>query len=273
MINAKTKLNIVIGYPLSHTQSPLLHNNLYQSLYINAVLLAFANKDLKLIIATIKTLAVELTAVTMSFKEEILSYVDTQSPEVKVLKAANTIIQRDGKLHAYNTDTDGIAYALREISVTDKQVLILGAGGSARAVGYFLRQHKARILWSNRTLAKAIDLKNHFGGEIINTQDINKLSPDIIINTTPIGMMPEINFSPLENYKFKSHQIIFDIIYNPSETKLLKEASQQGAQIINGLEMFVGQGIKQIELWTGQDITSETEKIKSIIKILQGNLK
>ena len=111
MINQKTQLNMVIGFPLEHTKSPLLHNSVYHALSINAVLLAFPNKDLPSLIKTIKTLSIGLTAVTMPFKEKIIKYLDDYSPEVEALKAANTIILRQGKLHGYNTDVDGIKYA------------------------------------------------------------------------------------------------------------------------------------------------------------------
>src|ERR1700722_8159736 len=156
MITAKTRLNMVIGYPLTHSQSPLLHNLIYQALNIDAVLLAFAHTNIQALIETIKTLSVSLTAVTMPFKQKILDFIDPNncSDEVMHLSAANTLIQRDEKLYAYNTDIAGITYALRTIPLKNKRVLILGAGGAARAAGYVLKNQQAQLFWHNRTAEK-----------------------------------------------------------------------------------------------------------------------
>lgn len=250
-------LNAVIGYPLDHTQSPLLHNTLYQALDIPAVLLAFPNPKLKPLIQVIKTLGIELTAVTMPFKQEILKYLDYCSPEVTVLKAANTVIQNNGKLYGYNTDINGIEYALRELVITDKKVLIIGAGGAVRALGYFMQKNKAKIYWLNRTEKKLINIKKIFGGTVLNynneklQENINAM--DIIINATPLGMYPYIDVSPLPNIRFNSEQIIFDVIYNPVHTILLKQAEKNKVKkIIFGKDMFIGQGLRQIELWMEQ---------------------
>ena len=139
-VTNKTRLNTVIGYPLEHSQSPVLHDAVYQLLGINAVLLAQSHLQLKSLIQAIKTLSIELTAVTSPYKEKVIKYLDQYSSEVNVLQAANTIIQRDGKLHGYNTDIDGIAFALRNIAVRGKYVVVIGAGGAARVMGYFLKK-------------------------------------------------------------------------------------------------------------------------------------
>jgi shikimate dehydrogenase len=259
LINNKTHLNMVIGFPLAQTQSPLLHNTIYQARHLNAILLAFPYPDIEPLTQSIKTLTVELTAVTTPFKEVILKYLDYCSPEVNALKAANTVIQREGKLWGYNTDIDGIAYALRNITTTNKNALIIGAGGVARAVAYFLQKNNAHLFWLNRTKMKAINLAKIFGGSILDSGQINDLSFDIIINTTSLGMFPHLDISSLPNYDFKPNQIVFDLVYNPINTTLLSQAHKNGAKIISGLEMFIGQGLRQIELWTG-DNTIQTEK-------------
>jgi shikimate dehydrogenase len=266
MINQKTQLNMVIGYPLEHTESPLLHHSMYEALHINAVLLAFPHKRLSSIIKTIKTLSVELTAVTMPYKEKVLTYLDECSPEVKVLKAANTIIQRDGKLYGYNTDVDGIKYALRHTRLNKKNILLIGSGGAARAAAFVLKTNGAHLFWLNRTKSKALKIAKIFGGDVINLKELNDLPIDIIMNTTPLGMYPEIKISPLPNYPFKPHQTVFDMVYNPLETQLLKEAKKNRARIIHGLDMFIGQGIRQIELFTHKKIRSK--KIIDIEKLL-----
>ncbi len=250
---------MVIGYPLSQTCSPLLHNRVYEALNLDAVLLAFAHERVEPLMQAIKLLSVELTAVTMPFKEKIVNYLDYCSPEVKALKVANTIIQRKGKLWGYNTDIDGIAHALRNTPVSGKQVLIIGAGGAARAVGYFLKINKARLFWVNRTKKKALRLAQIFGGHVVDVTQLRDLHIDIIVNATPV--------SPLPNYRFNTKQTVFDLVYNPINTKLLKQAHKQGAKIISGLEMFISQGIRQIELWTGKTIHDKL--IKKIIKTVE----
>lgn len=253
IITAKTTLNMVVGYPLDHTQSPLLHNTIYQWLNISAVLLAFSHEDLAALMQSIKTLSIGLTAVTMPFKEKILPYMDACSEEVTALKAANTIIQRDHKLTAYNTDVAGIAYALRHESLQHKKVLILGAGGAARAAAYYAEKNQAELLWLNRTQAHAKRLAQHFGGEVISESEVHTLPIDVIINTTPLGLFPEIDHTPLPHYHFKPEQVVFDMVYHPINTRLVQEATAAGASIVSGLDMFIGQGMKQVELWSQQN--------------------
>lgn len=269
-VTNKTKLNMVIGYPLEHSQSPVLHETVYQLLDINAVLLAQPHSQLKSLIQAIKTLSVELTAVTIPYKEKVIKYLDQCSPEVNALKAANTLIQRDGKLYGYNTDIDGIAFALRDIAIKNKKVVVIGAGGAARAMGYFLKKNHAKILWMNRTQKKAITLATEFGGDVICHDELNIMPIDIIINTTAVGLYPHIEVSPLSDYVFSSHQVVFDMIYNPMMTQLLKQAKKHKAEIISGLDMFIGQGIKQIELLTGKCIHTP-KMIDTLRKVLIQN--
>lgn len=253
-VTNKTRLNMVIGHPLGHSKSPVLHNAVYQHLGIDAVLLAQPHLDINSLIHVIKTLNVALTAVTLPYKEKVISYLDKCSHEVNALQAANTIIQRDGKLHGYNTDIDGIAFALRHTVMQDKQVLIIGAGGAARAMGYFLKENNINPFWLNRTKARAMILAKKFGGEVIDRDNLNSINIDVIINATPVGLYPHTEASPLPDYNFYEHQTVFDMIYNPIMTHLLKEAAKGRANIISGLDMFIGQGLKQIELLTGNSI-------------------
>lgn len=245
-INAHTQLNIVIGNPIKHSLSPEFHQNVYKDLGINAVMLAIDNPDLSELVKSIKTLSIRLTAVTLPFKTEILKYVDCMSDDVKILQAANTLILRNGQIHAYNTDVAGIQAALNDMEIKDKKVLILGAGGSARAVAYALKDSGAKFLWLNRTTEKAQMLADQFGGQVVGPAELNQLHPDVIINATSVGMGSDL--SPLPDYAFHPNQIIFDLIYTPQETTLLKDAKIAGAKIISGIIMFQKQALKQIEL-------------------------
>lgn len=251
MLDSSTRLNLVIGYPLSHTKSPKLHQEIYRLKYCNAVMLAHPTQDLPATVQAIKTLSVGLTAVTIPHKEAILNYVDEQSEEVKALGAANTIINHNNTLTAYNTDINGIEHALRNISLHNKTVLIIGAGGAARAAAYVLQKNKANIVYLNRTAKRAHVLAKLFGGKVIHKDNVQDLDLDIaiIINTTPLGMHPNTETTPLPNYKFNSNQTVFDMVYNPVDTLLIKKAKSDGAQIISGEDMFLGQALKQIELF------------------------
>ncbi len=267
MINNKTRLNLVIGNPLDHSKSPLLHNAVYNHLDCNALMLAHVTEHLSSTVDALKTLSVDLAAVTMPYKESIVSYLDEKSPEVKKLEAANTVINHKGKLTGYNTDVDGIAYAFRHISLANKNVLILGAGGASRAAAYVLNQQNANLLWLNRTPKHVLPLLEMFGGILVDADSINQLPIDVIINTTPLGMFPLVHLSPLPSYDFRKDQVIFDMVYNPMETLLIKMAKQKGAMCISGLEMFIGQGLKQIELWLDRSIVTN-----EIIELVRAEL-
>lgn len=263
VITNKTQLNAVIGYPLAHSKSPVLHQKLYQILQCDAVLLAFEEKNLAALIESIRTLKMGLVAVTMPFKEKILPYLDEFCPAVNALKAANTIINHNGKLKGYNTDVEGIAFALKNISISNKNVLIIGAGGAARAAAYFFKKHFAKLFWYNRSKQNILRMQDEFGGKIIPDVHDVKDKIDIIVNATPLGMPPHF-VTPLPQFSFHAGQIVFDMVYDPIETKLLSDAKKQGAAIISGLSMFIGQGIRQIELWTEKKISFEEIEMRLI---------
>lgn len=266
-------LNLVIGHPLAHTKSPLLHNAIYSELHLNAILKALPYPTLDPVIQTIKALSIPLTAVTMPFKTQVIDLLDECSEEVKILKAANTLIQKDHKLYGYNTDVDGIRYALRNLNIKDKRVLIIGAGGAASAAGYCMQQAGAELFWINRTLEKAEHLAHRFGGKVIHHPKALQAIPiDLLIQTTPQGMHPNPTETPLLDYAFQAHQTLFDMVYNPIETPLMQKARAQGAQTISGIEMFIGQGIRQVELWTGKSLFTEP-LIHSLRTLLTSNEK
>ncbi|OGV28217.1 MAG: shikimate dehydrogenase [Legionellales bacterium RIFCSPHIGHO2_12_FULL_37_14] len=248
-ITNNTVLNLVIGNPLTHTKSPYIHQYIYKYLGIDAILLARSSNSLASLIAAIRALDVKLTAVTIPFKEEVIHYLDDYSQEVEAIGSCNTIIQNAESLYGYNTDFYGLTYAFRQTPIYQKTALIIGAGGAARSAAYFLNEHKAKIYWLNRTIDKANKLALLFGGEVVSACLLNKLNIDVIINTTPIGLYPHHHATPLPNYHFNPDQIVFDMVYNPKATKLLRTAKKQQAICISGVDMFIGQAIKQVMLW------------------------
>lgn len=245
----KDYFNIVIGYPLAHTQSPLLHNMLYEILNLPAHMSAYPSEDLRSLIKKIKKESVALTAVNMPFKGRVFQYLDYFTPEVKALKVTNTIIQKHGKLYGYNTDIYGIKFALANINFKNKKILIIGAGGSARACCYVFKAKGANLYILNKTLIKAKRLVNMFGGNVIKEDQINQIDFDCIVNTTPVGQYPDVKKSILPDYDFKPQQIVIDMVYNPEVTQLLKDAEKKCAIIISGIEIFIYQALRQVQLW------------------------
>ncbi len=263
-----TKLNAVIGYPLTHSQSPLLHTSAYEQLEIDAIMLAFPNEDIVPLIHTIRTLPIHLTAVTIPHKEAIMKYLDVIDGDAQKIGSINTVINRRGVLHGYNTDVIGIQEAFKEVDMQDKQVLIIGAGGAAKAAAWVVKKNGGYLSYLNRTEEKASSLQKHFGGEVLTQDSTQTKTFDIIMNTTPMGMYPDINETPLENFLFSSHQLVFDCVYNPRETRLLREAKERGAKTISGIDMFLEQAFAQIHIWTGEEIS---EKIKIRLKEITKN--
>lgn len=246
-IDSNTQLNFVIGSPIKQSKSPDIHAKMYKVLNINAVLIAIDTPNLPDFVQSMKTLNAGMCAITLPYKTDILQYVDSMSEEVKALGAANTLINREGKIHALNTDVHGIQSGLEDVELKNKNVLIIGAGGAARATAYALKDSNVHIYWMNRTEDKVKLLIQTFGGTYLDADQARTRDIDIIINTTSVGMHPHVDESPLPAYRFKPNQTVFDLIYNPQVTRLLREARQAGAHGISGERLFVEQAIKQIE--------------------------
>jgi 3-deoxy-7-phosphoheptulonate synthase len=252
-LNSQTALNAVTGYPLSHSRSPQLHEIIYGFLNVNAVMLAFPNRDIAAVIRSVRALPVRLLAVTSPHKQAVIKYLDVIDPAAKKIGAVNTVVNRSGKLYGYNTDIIGIQSALAGIKLKGKNVLVLGAGGAARAVCWFLKKNGAKILCQNRTQQKAEKLMREFGGKAVGQKDLKEAKIDLIINATPVGMFPKIGRSPFPKKLLRPNQIVFDLVYNPPETRLIKEAKAVGAKTVSGLKMFVGQALGQVKLWKGKE--------------------
>lgn len=247
----ENQFNAVIGWPLEHSQSPELHNRVYQDLGLNALLHKVAHPDISMLIEVIRSLKIGLTAVTMPHKESILEHLDEVDSEAKAIGAVNTVINREGKLTGFNTDIVGIEFALRDIELEGKKVVLIGAGGAARPVAHFIHKKKGSLFYINRTEEKALKLKEVYGGEIISPDEI-PADTTLIVNATPLGLYPEADHTPLDESFIPPGAHGFDLVYNPRETRFLKSFS---GKRISGYEMFIAQGLKQIELWTGKTLS------------------
>jgi shikimate dehydrogenase len=265
IITGRTKLLGLIGNPIEHTISPQLHNTLSTMLGIDMVYIPFkVGKDsLEDAVKGFKACNLLGFNVTIPFKEEIIKYVDECTSEVKLMGCANTIKSTDGRLFAYNTDAEGFARSFEEETGTDfkdKNVLLLGAGGTARSLAIKIAAKGAKKLYLiNRTIEKAYgiaELINRNICAVAEAASFNEMAEgileksDIIVNTTPLGMHPNINGNPVgDTIKFNSRQIVYDVIYNPVKTKLIKQAEAFGCKTVNGLGMLFYQGILAYEIW------------------------
>lgn len=257
----------IIGYPLSHTLSPVMHNTALQACGLSGIYLPFPVVPERLagVIEAARTLGIRGFNVTIPHKESIIPYLDEVDGEARECGAVNTVCIKDDKAWGYNTDGAGFMAALREAKVDPGGlVVILGAGGAARAIGYNLarsgcelaitdlRPEKAEILAADINAAlkrTAIALEMH-------AQRWKALLKEaqLVINTTPVGMYPRVNEMPPLDLKAVNHNaVICDIVYNPVKTRLLKEAEQKGFKTVGGVGMLVHQGAISFRLFTGHE--------------------
>lgn len=250
----------VMGYPIKHSLSPKLHNAAFRRLKIAARYVAVKVKprDLTKFMREYR----ECYAggnVTIPHKQTVMKFLDFVSPEAKKIGAVNTIVNREGKLIGYNTDVFGAMFALQKIgrvSLRGKKVMVLGAGGAARAVVHGLKKAGARVTILNRTLVHAKKLAANFRCRYGKVEHFGATPCDILINTTSVGMWPHSNETPLPNlkilltthYKLQTF-LVMDIIYRPRMTKLLRDAKRAGCKVITGDYMFLAQAKKSFELW------------------------
>lgn len=269
----QTIMTGLFGYPVGQSMSPNMHNAAFQTLSLNYAYAAFPIRpgQLQEAVHGIRALGFRGVNVTIPHKVEIMRYLDEIDDEAREIGAVNTVVNRDGVLVGYNTDGPGFVRSLLEetqVNLSGKRVLILGAGGAARAVAVSLARNGVQhITIANRSRDKAVDLashvKIHTDVEAIELDqvDARRLEDiDLLINTTSIGMYPELDGLPISSEYLHSGLLVSDLIYNPLETRLLREARQIGASTHNGMGMFIHQGALAFQLWTGCDAPLDVMK-------------
>jgi shikimate dehydrogenase len=255
VINADTRICCLIGDPVGHSLSPLIHNAGYQALGINYAYIPFRVSDIRGAIEGIRALGIRVASVTIPHKTKVLKYLDKLDPLAEKIGAVNTIVNEDGVLTGYNTDGDGAIQALEETTALEgKKVILIGSGGAASAIAFGLKAKGAKLVVLNRTedkakrLAKKVNAEG-FGG-------LNRLpeisSADILINATPVGMLPKTDQTVIPKDLLHNRLTVFDIVYNPGETRLIAEARERGCAIVYGYKMLLYQAEKQFELFTGR---------------------
>ena len=267
IINGRTALYGIIGNPVSHSLSPAMHNSAFADLGENSVYLPFPVLDLQAGLQGLKALGVQGVSVTIPYKEAVIPLLDEIDSVARQIGAVNTIEIKDvgGKKHLCGSNTDwlGANRALAEkVSLRGALVVLLGAGGSARAIGFGLLQQGAQVVLCSRTESRGRALARDLGCLWCPLAGVDTLHGDVLINATSVGMQPESEFSPVPATILSRFQVVMDIVYAPLATRLLREAEVAGCQVINGLEMLLYQGVAQFELWTGKPAPVELMRQK-----------
>jgi shikimate dehydrogenase len=269
MIDAHTSLFGVIGNPVAHSLSPIMHNRAFATTGTNAVYLAFRVTDLDSAIKGIKALNVKGVSVTVPHKIAVMEYLDDVEETAVKIGAVNTIVHDRGKLIGYNTDWFGAIEALRtRTSIEGKSVALIGAGGAARAIGFGLKSAGGRLTILNRSRTTGEHLAGELQADFLPLEACQPGRYDVLINTTPVGMHPDTAATPIANKELSPEMVVMDIVYNPLETRFLKEADATGCRTINGVDMFVFQGAQQFELWTGQKAPVEVMR-RAVLEALK----
>jgi shikimate dehydrogenase len=265
-ISGKTQICGIIGDPVEHTLSPAMQNAAFQSAGLNCIYIPFRviKEDLCAAIHGMRALNLRGLNVTIPHKVAVLPFLDRIDPLAEKIGAVNTIVNDSGVLTGYNTDASGFLRALSEegIDPADKNVVVLGSGGAARAIVFSLAEKVANLTILNRHPAPAAEIAVKIFNccqkpvQAVELTDANLESvlekADILVNTTSVGMSPDSGMSPLPSNLIKPGMVVFDIIYNPLKTRLMLESEKRGARVISGIEMLIWQGAAAFELWTSE---------------------
>ena len=244
----------LFGNPVGHSLSPLMHNAAYEQMGIDARYLSFCVNDAAEAVAGIRAMGIRGASVTLPFKSAILRHLDGVDGSARTIGAVNTVTNRGGRLWGHNTDWLGLVESLRECTeIGGRNFVILGTGGTARAAVFGI-QREGGIPWvAGRSIAKAEALAAEFRCPSLALGEIGNVRAECLINTTPVGMFPETDSSPVGPDILSRFGLVVDVIYNPPETRLLREAREAGCAVLSGVGMFVRQGAGQIRLWTGME--------------------
>jgi 3-dehydroquinate dehydratase/shikimate dehydrogenase len=251
-ITRRTRVYSVIGNPIGHSLSPLLHNTAFRARKFDAVLVPFLVRDLRDFLRSVEPFGIAGFAVTIPHKESILRHLDDCDPLAARIGAVNTVVVRGGgRLYGYNTDYVGVLRSLeRRMRLAGSRVLLFGAGGAARAAAFALAQAGSIVCLSARRPERARALARATGAQVVARGELRREFFDVIVNCTPVGMHPR-GGSPFGGEELNC-RIVMDMVYRPRTTELLQCARRKGIETISGVEMFLAQGFAQYEIWTGE---------------------
>lgn len=273
-INPETEVYAVIADPVAHSLSPHIHNAAFEAAGLNKVYVPVRvrSEDLAQFLSDCRELGVRGVSVTIPHKEEILHYKTKCDEQTDEIAACNTLVFKDEDRIAYNTDYKAAMASLdqafggdeRNSGMRGQSALVLGAGGVARAIVVGLRRRGADITIASRTPERADELARFCGGKSLAWGLRENIKPDLVVNCTPVGMHPLVDETPLDASHLRKEMVVFDTVYNPEQTLLIKQARQAGCTVITGVEMFVGQASLQFKLFTGQE--ANAEQMRQVIR-------
>lgn len=268
-LDSHTRLYAVMGDPVSHSLSPVMHNAAFRHTGHNGVYVAFRVTDLPGAIAGVRALNIRGCSVTIPHKVAVIDLLDQVDPMARQIGAVNTIVNQDGQLWGFNSDSTGAMTALLEKTpVARRRVAVIGAGGAARALAHGVKAHGGRLTIVNRSQERGRRLAGELEGEFCPLVDFSGAGFDILVNTTSVGMTPHPDRMPVTHACLRPSMTVMDIVYNPLETKLLRAARDAGCKVVDGVAMFVHQGAFQFERWTGKKAPVQLMK-KTVIDALR----
>ncbi len=272
-INRETNLYGIIGNPVSHSMSPAIHNAAFIEKGLNSVYVPLKIANIGSFMKECRKIDFHGFSITIPHKESVLPFLDGIDQTAEKIGAINTLVKQNRKFTGYNTDcmaaVIGLECSLKKNNDTlnNKKVSIIGAGGAARAIAFGLKEKGCDITIFNRTLKRAEKLSYDVKCKFASLEEIHKYDSEILINTTSIGMFPDVDHTPVPKNILKESMVVFDVIYNPIETRLLRNAKEKGCHTVNGLSMFINQAAEQFRLWTNIEPPIElmTKVVKGIL--------
>jgi shikimate dehydrogenase len=242
----------LLGHPVGHSLSPVMHNAAFAASGYNGVYAAIPVREIRPAVAGLRALGFKGASITIPHKQAVIDCLDEVEESARRIKAVNTIVNVDGRLQGWNTDLIGAVAALTEKTpLAGKAAAVLGAGGAARAVAFGVMAEGGRVTIFNRGRQRGEALAAELGAEFRPLSEFTSGACDLLINATPVGMAPAAGESPVPAERLRPGLVVMDIVYNPIRTRLLREAVAAGCVAIDGLAMFIRQGARQFELWTG----------------------
>jgi 3-dehydroquinate dehydratase/shikimate dehydrogenase len=267
-INADTIVFGVIGDPIAHSLSPIVHNAAFRRLEINAVYVPFRvpREQLAQFLVDAPALGIKGLSVTIPHKESVLKHLGSVDDSMTGIAAANTLLFENGKIKGCNTDyeagLDSLEQALVEhhgqkVSLDNQTALVLGAGGAAKAIAYGLKRMGAQVVIAGRTPQRAQQLADALDCKTVDWNNRYAFMPDVIVNCTPVGMHPNVDATPYDKHHLRPSMIVFDTVYNPENTLFVKDARSQSCTVVTGVEMFVRQACLQFQQFTGREAPAD----------------
>ncbi|MFO7607455.1 MAG: shikimate dehydrogenase [Desulfurivibrionaceae bacterium] len=251
--DGSTEVYGIMGWPVAHSLSPAIQNRAFRELGLNKVYVPFPAEDVEAALDGFRALNIRGVSVTIPHKQAVIPFLDSIDPVAARIGAVNTLVIKDGRIDGSNTDWQGANRALAEVvELAGTKVVLLGAGGSARALGFGLLEAGAEVVIASRTPVSGLALAADLDCTWMPLAEVAGLQADVLVNATSVGMAPAPENTPVPAEILAGYRVVMDIVYSPLETRLLREAAGAGCRVVNGLAMLLYQGAAQFELWTGR---------------------